>query len=195
VNSCFEQERFLRWQLEESSNTPEAVVNSSAGGAQPKKHKVLVGKKRFAIDSGGRIRLPADYFEALGGNPVMRYVGPGILVLMSYLDYQNDLEQYDNRYPKETLNSGFKYSLEYIHDIVADHGSYFECPVDGNGRILIPKERRISAHLEGDVVFITATGSKFYLLSEKADRQMEANKRRKERENKARKEIEESENR
>ena len=181
--------------MEESSNTPEAVVNSSAGGAQPKSQKVLVGRKDFAIDSGGRIRLPSNFCEVLGDNPVMRYIGTGRLVLMSIRDYQIDLELFDNRYPKEILNSEFKYSVEYIDSFVADVGNCFECPIDGNGRIRIPKDRRESAQINGDNGIITANGSKVYIHSEEAFRQaQEKDRRRKERDRK-RKEKEESENR
>ena len=195
MNSSFELERILRWHLEESSNTPEAVANSSAGGEQPKRQKVFIRQKRIAIDSGGRIRLPSDFCEELGDNPVMRYIGTGILVLMSSLDYRIDLEQFDNRYPKEILNSEFKYSVEYIDSFVADVGNCFECPIDGNGRIRIPKDRRESAQINGDNVIITANGSKVYIHSEEAFRQaQEKDRRRKERDRK-RKEKEESENR
>jgi DNA-binding transcriptional regulator/RsmH inhibitor MraZ len=185
VNSSFELERFLRWHLEESSNSPEAVVNSSAGGAQPKRQKVFVGQKRIAIDSGGRIRLPSDFCEELGDNPVMRCIGPGRLVLMSSLDYLIDLELFDNRYPKEILNSEFKYSVEYSDNFVADVGNCFECPIDGNGRIRIPKDRRESAQINGDHVIITASKSKVYIYTEEAWRQVQSK----------RKEKEESENR
>ena len=196
MNSSFELARFLRWHLEESSNTPEAVVNSSAGGAQPKSQKVLVGRKDFAIDSGGRIRLPSNFCEVLGDNPVMRYIGTGRLVLMSIRDYQIDLEQFDNRYPKEILNSEFKYSVEYIDSFVADVGNCFECPIDGNGRIRIPKDRRESAQITGDVVTVTAKGSMVYIYSKEAAREadQEAARQAQEMERK-RKEKEESENR
>ena len=185
----------MRWQLEEISNTPEAAVNSSAGGAQPKSQKVLVGRKDFAIDSGGRIRLPSNFCEVLGDNPVMRYIGPGRLVLMSIRDYQIDLEQFDNRYPKEILNSEFKYSVEYIDSFVADVGNCFECPIDGNGRIRIPKDRRESAQINGDNVIITANGSKVYVHSEEAFRQAQEKDRRRKEKVRKRKEKEESENR
>ena len=182
--------------MEEISNTPEAVVNSSAGGVQTKRQKVFVLQKKIAIDSGGRIRLPSDFCEDLGDNPVMRYIGPGRLVLMSSLDYLNDLEQFDNRYPKEILNSEFKYSVEYSDNFVADVGNCFECPIDGNGRIRIPKDRRESAQITGDIVTVTAKGSKVYIYSEEAAREadQEAARQAQEMERK-RKEKEESENR
>ncbi len=181
--------------MEEISNTPEAVVNSSAGGVQTKRQKVFVLQKKIAIDSGGRIRLPSDFCEDLGDNPVMRYIGPGRLVLMSSLDYLNDLEQFDNRYPKEILNSEFKYSVEYSDNFVADVGNCFECPIDGNGRIRIPKDRRESAQINGDNVIFTANGSNVYIYSEEAFRQAQEKDRRRKEKDRKRKEKEESENR
>jgi DNA-binding transcriptional regulator/RsmH inhibitor MraZ len=155
VNSSFELERFLRWQLEESSNTPEALVNSSelpsgqsSGTSGTAELKSIRGTEKVAIDAGGRIRLPASFIEALGNNPVLLYSGnTGRLQLMHSRVFDMKRREFAK------LFSGDRWEQEDDYYAVT-LGHLVECSIDGAGRIRIPVDTRELAGVEGSFVYL-----------------------------------------
>jgi MraZ protein len=106
------------------------------------------GSSYHTVDGKGRVSIPARYREILKGNQ------EGHLVLTTFEGYllayphsawvkaEQDLENSDPFDPKNRAH--IRYLVSQAE----------ECPIDRQGRILIPKGLREYAKLDGDVAIV-----------------------------------------
>jgi len=142
------------------------------------------GRYLHTLDAKGRVAIPRDFRDALGGDNQSR-----VIVTLSpdedqsYLDiYPADkwegiitdvLENaFDDLEPSDAADAREAFLHHYVHPAQQQQ-------LDGQGRILVPQEHRAAARLGKDVVF-TGDVKKFRLWAadewEKADRRAGGNK-------------------
>ena len=114
-------------------------------------HVSFRGNCEHSIDDKGRVSLPSEFRKVLGereqrGVVLTNYLSEGSRCIEGFgLDAWEDFE---NRLREK---SRFSSKLQRLENFYLSRAT--ECPIDGNGRILIPAYLRAYAGLEKDAVF------------------------------------------
>jgi MraZ protein len=109
----------------------------------------FLGRHDHTVDPKGRLSIPAAYRAELLGRSEM----PSILT-----SYDNHLALYPREYWTEKIERGLAKISEWDKEAQAFRrlviGSACECPIDSQGRILIPSKLREHAKLESKVTLV-----------------------------------------
>ncbi len=109
----------------------------------------FLGRHDHTVDKKGRLSIPAAYRAAI----VRRSEMPSILT-----SYDNHLALYPREYWRENIEGGLAKISEWDKEGQAFRrlvvGGATECPIDSQGRILIPATLREHAKLQGKVTLV-----------------------------------------
>lgn len=114
-------------------------------------HVSFRGNCVHSIDDKGRVSLPSEFRKVLGererrGVVLTNYISEGARCVEGFsLDAWEDFEA------RLREKSRFSSKLQRLENFYLSRSS--ECPIDGNGRILVPAYLRGYAGLEREVVF------------------------------------------
>lgn len=118
-------------------------------------HRVFLGKFHHAIDSKGRLSIPVRFRETLNadsnGTIIMTTDLDTCLAAYPLQEWHSMMEK-AKRFP--TMDRGVKDFLRFLYS------SASECPLDKQGRVLIPPSLREYAGLNGDTI-VVGGGTKF----------------------------------
>lgn len=120
----------------------------------PTQHPAFRGNFTHAFDDKGRVSLPAEFRRALGSS------GSSSVVLTNYIsDGARCLEGFGLKAwvefeHKLRAKSRFSAKLQKLENFYLSRAC--ECPIDGNGRILIPQYLRAYAGAEKEVTFTSS---------------------------------------
>jgi len=135
------------------------VVNNGSHGSL-KGNKLFRGVTQINLDAKGRIAFPSRYRERLtalcDGNLIVTVDRDHCLLIYPLPEWE-DIEQKLVRLP--SLNP----TARRLQRLLIGHAT--ECPLDGNGRILLPGPLRSFAGLDKRTVLI-GQGNKFELWDE-----------------------------
>lgn len=112
------------------------------------------GNCEHSIDDKGRVSLPSEFRKVLGereqrGVVLTNYISEGSRCIEGFgLDAWEDFEA------RLREKSRFSSKLQRLENFYLSRAS--ECPIDSNGRILIPAYLRAYAGLEKDAVFTSS---------------------------------------
>ncbi len=109
----------------------------------------FLGRHDHTIDKKGRLSIPAAYRAEI----VRRSEMPSILT-----SYGNHLALYPREYWRENIEGGLAKISEWDKEGQAFRrlivGGATECPIDSQGRILVPANLREHAKLQGKVTLV-----------------------------------------
>lgn len=117
-------------------------------------HPAFRGNYNHAIDSKGRVSLPAEFRKILSAN------GDNSVVLTNYISEGSRclegfaLSSWQEFEDKLRAKSRFGAQLQKLENFYLSRAA--ECPVDGSGRILLPNHLRSYASLERDITFTSS---------------------------------------
>ncbi len=113
-------------------------------------HVSFRGNCAHSVDDKGRVSLPSEFRKVLGereqrGVVLTNYVSEGARCIEGFgLDSWEDFES------RLREKSRFSSKLQRLENFYLSRAS--ECPIDGNGRILIPSYLRAYAGLDKDLL-------------------------------------------
>lgn len=138
--------------MNEKEDTAQQLVQ--APGGTEKTQLAFRGNFTHTLDAKGRINLPADFRRVLsqaGEQAVVltNYISDGARCLegfglKSWTDFETKLRQ----------KSRFSSKLQKLENFYLSRAA--ECPIDSNGRILLPQHLREYAGIERDVTFTSS---------------------------------------
>lgn len=133
---------------------PESQANKGPSQEEPEKVPSFRGNFSHSLDEKGRVSLPAEFRR------ILQDADETAVVLTNYLsDGARCLEGFGIRAwadfeKKLRQKSRFDSRLHKLENFYLSRAA--ECPIDGNGRILVPTHLRTYASLERDITFTSS---------------------------------------
>jgi MraZ protein len=138
--------------VEKRTEVDESEARSSA--SHPSAAPAFRGNFAHALDEKGRVSLPVDFRRVLqAGNErsvvITNYISEGARCLegfgiKAWADFEKKLRE----------KSRFSTKLQKLENFYLSRAA--ECPIDANGRILIPTHLRMYGGIERDVTFTSS---------------------------------------
>ena len=132
----------------------ESADSDESGSEKQPGHPSFVvfrGNSTHAVDEKGRVSLPADFRRVIsdrGEKSVVltNYISEGSrclegFALSSWVEFENNLRK----------KSRFGSKLQKLENFYLSRAA--ECPIDGQGRILLPQHLRSYAGIEREITF------------------------------------------
>jgi MraZ protein len=142
-------------EIEEAGNSEQRAPQVSRASSLPP-YVPFRGNCVHSVDEKGRVSLPVEFRRALSERGKSSEK-PGSVVLTNYISEGSRcvegfaLEAWEDFEQKLREKSRFSSKLQRLENFYLSRAS--ECPLDGNGRILLPAYLRQYAGIERDVVF------------------------------------------
>ena len=110
------------------------------------------GRKEHTVDSKGRVSVPERFRSEFASEDRQEVIlswswSPGRLCIAAWTPSQ--WQKFLNKIANEPLSDE---RIEYVHDMVLSTKE--ACPIDANGRILIPQHLREFAGLSNKALFV-----------------------------------------
>ncbi|MBN8548988.1 MAG: division/cell wall cluster transcriptional repressor MraZ [Deltaproteobacteria bacterium] len=138
--------------MNEKADTAPQLVQAQSGVGETQ--LAFRGNFTHTLDVKGRINLPADFrrvLSAAGEQAVVltNYISDGARCLEGF-----GLKSWTNFENKLREKSRFSSKLQKLENFYLSRAA--ECPIDSNGRILLPQHLREYAGIEKDVTFTSS---------------------------------------